>query len=203
MERYKNKKWTEKQISKRQTEISNTWWQKQRNGKWKSRFTECLVFYLLDCEVLRGFPMYFRMGFLFLSSPSFLAPLTCKERTGQVVYDLSFHFILRREEPPSPFWALGTGATSPSLCLALETLWSLSVWSQSVAGKGALLTPVESWGLKREGEILPGLYTQRRFRRHLPSVLFVLRTAAGKETHKKSSYCPKNKQTDLVKFKSI
>lgn len=42
-------------------------------------FGVCL--HLLDWEVVRGLPMYFRMGFLFLSSPSFsfLVPLSCGE----------------------------------------------------------------------------------------------------------------------------
>lgn len=43
--------------------------------------------YLLDWEVLRGLPMYFRMGFLFLSSPSFsfsfLVPLSCRKKKTQ------------------------------------------------------------------------------------------------------------------------
>ena len=45
----------------------------------------CVCEALLDCDVLLGLPMYFRMGFLLLSSPSFsFLPLLswCEEENG-------------------------------------------------------------------------------------------------------------------------
>lgn len=47
----------------------------------------CGSLYLLDWDVVRGFPMYFRMGFLFLSSPSFFSfvLVSCSKKTRQKV----------------------------------------------------------------------------------------------------------------------
>lgn len=48
---------------------------------WGPSVYVCVCFHLLDWDVVRGLPMYFRIGFLFLSSPSFsfLIPLSCGE----------------------------------------------------------------------------------------------------------------------------
>lgn len=92
--------------------------------------------YLLDWEVLRGLPMYFRMGFLFLSSPSFsfsfLVPLSCRKKKPKTKININsclFHgcvaastltFLAFRKSSHFSFSVLWPGKTLESLSLMPE-----------------------------------------------------------------------------------